>query len=374
SMVLNLGLFTSQSKLYHDYDTPQERGKILYNINLLIIGGLMLFVFPAYLCGLDYWILGILFKNTIRYADYRIWILLMILTSLFAFMLTNFLYTSERINTVKRYSLCRTFGVNIISIAVLYAWQNTDSIRSRLAITSCAELALLLVFYVYYIKEMRFMVDKEMIRKVLRIGLPMLLSTLFSIVINFGDKFFLEKYIDYKTLSVYYLAIAFASVISILSTSLQNVWLPLFLKEKDIQKNLESTGKIIRKLVLLLIVLTVAIIGGFALCIILQIIPTDYSEVLYILPILLIGQIMVTIAILYSNYLIYFERTSLVSWAGLAVSTLSVGLNILLIPHWKAYGAAVTLLISNGCYLVIYYLALQYFKKKHAPVTASSEE
>jgi O-antigen/teichoic acid export membrane protein len=79
---------------------------------------------------------------------------------------------------------------------------------------------------------------------------------------------------------------------------------------------------------------------------------------------MLAGQIVICLALLYSNYLIYFERTSLILWSGLAVSLTSTLLNMTLIPVWKVYGAATTLLVSNATYLVIYYWIVRYHKKR----------
>ena len=93
------------------------------------------------------------------------------------------------------------------------------------------------------------------------------------------------------------------------------------------------------------------------------------------LPILLIAQVVVSLAIFYSNYLIYFEKTALILWAGLGISILSVVLNLLLIPNLKSYGAAITLLISNGCYLIIYYAAFRHYKiKSSAALNRETEQ
>ncbi len=73
----------------------------------------------------------------------------------------------------------------------------------------------------------------------------------------------------------------------------------------------------------------------------------------------------ICLALLYSNYLVYFEKTSLILWSGLAVSALSTLLNMTLIPRWGIYGAAATLLVSNGSYLMIYYFIISHHKKKY---------
>src|SRR5262249_53834739 len=160
---------------------------------------------------LDYSVIHFLFKNAVDYHRYRIWILVMTLISLLAYMLTNFLYTSEQINIVKRYSIYRIVFINAISLGALLYFRKDDSIAVRIIVIACVETVLLGIFYQYYIRPMRPVLDVKLIGKSLRMGMPMMISSLFSIIINFGDKFFLEKYVDYKGLSVYYLAFSCVS-------------------------------------------------------------------------------------------------------------------------------------------------------------------
>lgn len=362
--ILNLGLYIPQSKLYHDRQDPRQRGKLIYSIHLLLLAGLISTVVPAYSFGIDHFAVRILFNNPIHYDRYRFWILLTMLAQVFAYMLTNFFYTTEKIDRIKRYSLCRVAGINGVSILALYFWRSQDPIELRFAALGGVELILLVAFYSSYLREMIRVIDKPMLVKCGKMALPVMLSALFGIIINFGDKFILEKHVNYADLSVYYLATSCASVISLLSNSLQNVWLPLFFKEKDLLSNWRKTRKLMLRLVWILGILAVGTIVAAVLGLRVGLIPKSYAAIVYLLPLLLAGQMVICLALLYSNYLVYFERTSLILWAGLAVSITSTLLNLALIPRWKAYGAATTLLVANATYFVIYYFLVRYYKKR----------
>src|ERR1700733_1735355 len=39
SVLLNLGLYVPQSKLFHDFTDKKEKGRLIYNINLLMLVG-----------------------------------------------------------------------------------------------------------------------------------------------------------------------------------------------------------------------------------------------------------------------------------------------------------------------------------------------
>jgi O-antigen/teichoic acid export membrane protein len=203
--------------------------------------------------------------------------------------------------------------------------------------------------------------------KSLKLGLPIMVSALFGIFVNFTDKFLLQKYGSLKELSNYYLAFSFASIIPVIFTSLQNVWLPVFLKEKGIEKNFKKTQSLLSKLLLLFFILAILIWLLFIALLWISVIPQKYAQVIWILPILLITQIFAAITSLFTNYLIYFERTGIASVLGLIMSLVSVGLGLWLVPVWGVYGAALSTMVVGFIYLVIYYYLVIYFKKLYMP-------
>jgi O-antigen/teichoic acid export membrane protein len=188
-----------------------------------------------------------------------------------------------------------------------------------------------------------------------------MVSAIFGIVINFSDKFFLEKYTSFNNLSYYFLAVSCASIIPLVFTSFQNAWLPLFLKEKDLLKNVRKTNKLMLRLFLIFAGLSVGMLIFLKVVLALGIIQRKYDETMYILPIMLVSQIIAAMVPLYSNFLIYFEKTHIASILGLILCAISFTMSILLIPHFGVYGAACVSLICNICYLAAYYWFIRYY-------------
>ena len=369
SLVLNLGLYVSQSKLYHDFTSAEEKGKLIFSIHSVLFLVLIIIMLPVYMLRLDYNVVKVLFKTTIHYDSYRIWILLMVIVSVFSFMLNNYFYTSERIKGVKWYNLMRIIGINVCSVVFLYLLKGQDAVKVRFAVMGIMEALLLLLFYPFAVKRMVLKLERKIISKSIKIGFPIMLSALFGVVINFGDKFFLEKYVGFKKLSVYYLAFSCASIIPMIFNSLQNVWLPLFLKEKDIRRNIQKTNKLLLRLVIGLLLLSLMMMAGIVVLLYLKIVPPTYHEVLYVMPLLLIGQTIGCLSPLYSNYLVYFEKTKVVLWAGAFICLLSFTLNNVLVERWNMYGAAIASIISNTGYVAIYYFYVRYYKEKFLKIS-----
>jgi O-antigen/teichoic acid export membrane protein len=198
----------------------------------------------------------------------------------------------------------------------------------------------------------------------LKLAIPVMMSAVFGIIINFSDKFFLEKYGSFKEMSYYYLAVSCAGVIPMIFASFQNAWLPLFLKEKDLLKNVAKTNKLIIRLFVIFAVLSCSIQVFVWVILSLGIIQSKYHETLYILPLLLISQVLSALTPLYTNYLVYFEKTHVVSFTGLFVCCISLGLSLLLIPRFGVYGAGAVSIASNACYFAIYYFIIRFYIQK----------
>jgi O-antigen/teichoic acid export membrane protein len=204
-----------------------------------------------------------------------------------------------------------------------------------------------------------------MASRALILGLPVMLSSGFGIVINFSDKFFLEKYVSLSDLSTYYLGISCASIIPLIFTSFQNAWLPIFLKEKDLQRNIAKTRKMMLQLALVFLVISILVYLFVVTLFKLNVFAEKYSQTVYVLPILLISQIIAALVPLYTNYLVYFEKTHIASFTGIVICLLTIGLSLLLIPRYGVYGAATVSLTCNICYFVIYYFIIRMFKRSY---------
>ena len=366
SLVLNLGLYVSQSKLYHTYDTKGERGKLLFTIVVTLFLFLALFCITVIAFGWDNVIISALFDKHPSYSQYKEILFFSLLVTVLSFMLTNYFYTSEKIKLVKSYNIYRIVSINLVAVSALFFFKG-EAVYLRLSATYITEFILLCLFATYLIREMVPVFSRKMMLKCIKLGFPIMLSALFGILVNFSDKFLLQKYGSLKELSNYYLAFSFASIIPLIFASLQNVWLPIFLKEKDIEKNFKKTQKLLSKLLLLFSVLAVLIWLLFVVMFWLSIIPHKYFEVMWILPILLLTQIFAAMTPLLSNYLIYFERTEVTSVSGLVMSLVSLGLGLWLVPLLGIYGAALTALLVNFVYLIIYYYLVVYLKKLYLP-------
>jgi O-antigen/teichoic acid export membrane protein len=189
-----------------------------------------------------------------------------------------------------------------------------------------------------------------------------MIAAIMATMVNFGDKFFVMKYAGVNDFADYSLAIMLATIILIVFQSFNFVWLPLFLKEKDM-----ATLK--RKTKRYTIFMFLALFGiGFIIFLVVwvalkfKIIPSTYSGgILLVLPILIFSQIFAALIGLYVNFMTYFEKTYIQVFVGGVISFIGYFLFDYLTSAYLGVGAALALLILNILSFIFYYTRTQYY-------------
>lgn len=353
SIFLNFGLCTTQSKLYHEY-TGVEREQLLFSINMVLLLAMALLLVPVYVLGLDFKLIHLLFERPIPYDQYRWPILLALITSVMSSMLFNFFLTSENIKRVQLYNLLRFFISNGVVLAILL-FSRGDNVLTRLIIYYICELLLCFFFSISYIRQFSPVFNYKQIMHILSLSFPVFLLTLISTIQSFSDKFFIQQKADMSVMALYTTGVTIASVCSLIIQSFQSIWLPIFLKEKNIEANFRKTASMSKIIVFLFLGIALLMIAGVKVALICDVIPATYDNVLFILPFLFISQIILAVNTLYGNYFLYFERLGLGTIVGGGLYVLFFILNYLLIPRYGIEGALITLILGNTILLITVY-------------------
>ncbi len=356
SLILGFGLYVPQIKMYHDYDDEMKRGEALFTLNFSLLILLSIVICVVYLYELDFIAVRLLFKNNIKYADYRIYVLSTVIVSVFGLMLYSFFLASENIRIVKLYNILKFFAGNIIVIAALYFIAHKDSVLIRIEYSLLAEACLLCVFGYLFVKKMVPSLRLDILTRSLKIGIPVMLSALLNMFYNLSDRFFLEKYHNFEALAVYNLGLAFSSIIPIIMTSFQAIYAPIFFKEKDARLNLRRVNRVAILAIIAFLLISAGIIVMTKIMILNGIIRKGYNQVTLLLPILLIASITMALSQLYQNFMVYFEVTHIMLVFFMFTNIICVIFSMLLIPRFGIYGAASAVAISGSFSLIMHYI------------------
>ncbi|MDD4829855.1 MAG: oligosaccharide flippase family protein [Bacteroidales bacterium] len=368
SGILNFGFYVSLSKLYADtIENIKKQSSMIFTVTTSLLVLLSISIIILYFTKTDISFFNYSMKNNLDeintsiYLNYRTYVFIAIISMIFTNYLTFFFISSENIPKLQKFNIFRLILSNGTAILVLY-FSSSDTVMLRLAITYVAELLLTIVFGSFIVKRFIPVFDFYYLKKAFKIGTPIMIAAIMATMVNFGDKFFVMKYAGVNDFADYSLAIMLATIILIVFQSFNFVWLPLFLKEKDM-----ATLK--RKTKRYTIFMFLALFGiGFIIFLVVwvalkfKIIPSTYSGgILLVLPILIFSQIFAALIGLYVNFMTYFEKTYIQVFVGGVISFIGYFLFDYLTSAYLVVGAALALLILNILSFIFYYTRTQYY-------------
>ena len=291
--------------------------------------------------------------SSFDYSKYRLYTAIAIVSTVFTSYLTYFFVSSEQIKSIQWFNLLRFFLANSAAIIIIIV-SDKDSVMLRLSITYSTELLLTIIFGRKLFSKGNF--DIPSLKKALKIGLPVMGTAIVSAVINFGDKYFIMKYCGVEQFAVYNLALLIAMILFIVFQSFNFIWLPLFMKEKNLLVQHKRVKRFTAIIFISFVVLSVLIWLGVSLMLRIGILKTQYEGILVILPPLLASQIAISLAQLYINYMTYFEKTHVQFAFGALLSVVAVVLYYFSVKEFAVMGICISLLFVNVLSFVLYFV------------------
>ena len=325
--ILNFGFYVSLTKLYADTnESKRKQSSMMFTLSTSMVFLLAVSMIVIYLTKFDISFFNYSMKNnlddinTAIYLNYRVFVFVAIISMVFTNYLTFFFISSDNIPNLQKFNILRLILSNGTAILVLY-YSSSDTVMLRLAITYVAELLLTIAFGSLIVKRFIPVFDFYYLKKAFKIGSPLMVAAIMATMINFGDKFFVMKYAGVSDFADYSLAIILATIVLIVFQSFNFVWLPMFLKEKDMLVLKRKTRRYTILMFFALMGIGLMIFIGVWVALRFKIIPSVYSSgILVVLPVLIVSQVFAALIGLYVNYMTYFEKTYIQVFVGGIIS------------------------------------------------------
>ncbi len=173
----------------------------------------------------------------------------------------------------------------------------------------------------------------------LRFSLPLIPGSLAYLLLNSGDRFFLEQYVSLNDLGIYNISSTIALSLNLIISSIYKAAEP----EIFIRYSNDSFALFINKFkrLLLFFIYTSAILLALFTKDVVQLISDNYDSVYLYVPIILISVLMSGSNIIYSGILGAEKNTKSISKAVIFGTLISFVLNYFLIPKFGLTGAAI---------------------------------
>jgi O-antigen/teichoic acid export membrane protein len=247
----------------------------------------------------------------------------------------------------------------LFTILFLTTWER--SFRSVVLAVSVSEICIGFVSLLavrHYIHSGEFGIDGELLRRMLKFGLPLIPASLMFWLLSSADQIMLRVMYSYEELGLYSAAMKIVNVLSIVQSCFTLFWTPVAYRwyaENKENQYYESVGKIVTFIMIsmCLVVLLIKNVVGFIL-------GEEFVRSILIFPFLLLHPVMYTISECTMVGLGFSRKTGYNVVCSAIAAVFNLIANYLLIPPYGARGAA----LATGISYLIFFWARTLFSRK----------
>ncbi|RYM06511.1 polysaccharide biosynthesis protein [Sporolactobacillus sp. THM7-7] len=217
----------------------------------------------------------------------------------------------------------------------------------------------LLIRYRNLFNLKQFSFNKRLLKGMLIFGLPLVVATSLSSLLNSLDRLFLRAWSDFYQIGIFTATLKIAAALSIVQTSFTSFWVPTAYRWY-------SEGKAIRyfKIVSDAILLGMSLLGVGILIfkdLIVAILSSGYSDSRYIIGFLCLHPIMYTVSSTTSLGIDFSKKSYLNIWVGLIALIPNTIINVLFVQEYGAVGAAAATAVAY----FFFFTARTYFSRRN---------
>jgi len=340
-LVIGCALDQAVGRYYLDAATPEEEGRriastgLLYNVIAFAVVGVGLLPTADYLATV--WLDGQVGPGTIQIVLAFIWI-----QSVF-YISTNQLRYLFR---AKAFAFCN-IGNTIVSTAASFAFLVWFDLGVAGVFLGQALGQLIFSAVSIYIARdcYRTVLDLSLLRRMLRYSLPLVPGTLAFYLMQYVDRYILNEMSGLADVGIYGMGGRIASLVNLFLMGFQGAWWPVVMKsfrEPDAPARFRQVFE-----VYLFVTLTILVVLSlFGREVLLVLTTPDFAQGFVVVPLLVLGAVMASIAGYFSYGIQIAEKNHLRMFLNLGTLVASVVFNILLIPVLGVLGAALTNVVS----------------------------
>jgi O-antigen/teichoic acid export membrane protein len=207
--------------------------------------------------------------------------------------------------------------------------------------------------------------SRDIMRESVKFGSPLVWSELGYLGLNYVDRYFIQFYLGSLSLGLYTAGYNLATYVTeVFMYSINYAMTPIYMNI-FVNKGEEETKVFFAKTFRYFILIIVPVAFGFMALggdLLAFLASKKYAGANVILPYIIIGQLIHSLATILNSGLFIKKKTHIVTMIVLVSCLLNIGVNIVLIPKFGILGAALATLISYTFYtIVITYYAFKEF-------------
>lgn len=358
STIIGIGITASIMRFYYGFDNDHDKNQV---VSTALIATMTIMSFASAICILFSSSLSkLVFSSPDFSRHFRIMFVTMFLTSGIQVPMVYLRaklksFTFVKINLIK---LLMQLTLNIYFLAVLKL-----GVLGILYSTLIASMLVCIYLTVSTFLQTGIGFSFAKYKKMLRFGAPLIISDFCAFILTYGDRYFLNHYTDLSTVGIYSLAYKFGMMISILfAAPFVSIWgASMF----DYAKK-ENSAEIYAS------IMNYFLIGALTISLALSVYTKDmlrfmadsaYWSAYKVVPIIAASYVISGAMAITGAGILIGNKTKYRALSTLAATIVNITLNILIIPPWGAYGAAISTLLSYAVRMAVdYYYSQRLFR------------
>lgn len=232
-----------------------------------------------------------------------------------------------------------------------------------LIVSTTISHALQLVLYVKFskVKKNKQYIDKVLFKQMLKYALPMVPIVVVNWVLSLSDRYIILYFWDESVVGLYGIAARFVTVLNVVVSSITTAFTTFAFSNISEEKANERYAKVLNYIFILLIII-VTFVSCFAEDIIKFMTDQRYYSSYRLLQPLLYGQLCYCVATIVGYGFAYVRKSKYYLIPSSIAAIMNLILNIVFVPKYGAYAAALTTLVGYIIMMVItYYLSIHVY-------------
>lgn len=354
TIIGGLNLVNAIMAFYSSYNDNEESLN-RYMGNILSFSLYINLLFTGLMCLGGPLLFGVIFKENIAFFPNG---LLVIIYGMFTNIITGYLYFMKYERRLGRFAIITIFlfALNTVLqyIFIVYLKKGvTGTLLARVIAVFACFLVILVYQYKYFFKRIEY---NKYIKSSLKYSVTTILSSCISWITNYSDRFFIERFIDLKSLGIYSLLTTIASLTEMGYFALGSALQPFIF---DFFKAENKAG--VQKLYKIFILLSVCMVSFIIMAgsnLNLFISNKGYLETVNYLSVMVMGYIFSSLFYVFNLQVIFAKKSHFFIYIGTYLLLSSFLLNWLLIPGLGIWGAVISSCMARFLSaLIIYYFA-----------------
>ena len=218
-----------------------------------------------------------------------------------------------------------------------------------------------IVIIIYNFKNEKPVINKEYWRYATQIAVPGIMLTLSDLILMQSDRIMLTDMVGADETAVYSLVYNIGSILIALYTAINGAWTPWFYKNLAIGE-ISLTRKVEAVYIKVFVLITMGLLT-VSPEVIKILSPETYWRGVDYVNLIVFASFLIFVYAFFTAYLMYLKKPGVIAKNTAMVAVLNIILNYMLIPRYRAVGAAMATIISYIILFMLHYRAAIQYKK-----------